>query len=325
MQQVRAVERVWSFLAKHTILIVLLGLVTVFSALSPQHFLSAENMHNVVRQLSFDTIVAFGQVIVLITRGLDLSVGSVLAMAAAMAMGFQKYGVGVAVAAALLMGIAVGAFNGWLVTKVKIPPFIATLGTMVAVYGVVLIYTQQRPITGQIEWFTVFGSGSVGPVPVPAILMMVLLVVFHVMLTHTRLGRSMYAIGSNEQAAYQAGIRVERYRFLAFVLSSFCAALSGVLLASHLNSSSIHMGQQTALFVITGSIMGGASLLGGRGSALGAFLGILALSILTNGMNLLSVFTYYQLAVRAILFIAVVAVDAFYITTLRKRIARASV
>lgn len=324
MEQMSLTEKIWGFLAKNTVLFVLAALILIFAILSPQRFLSGENAQNVIHQLSFNAIVAFGQVIVLIAGGLDLSVGSVLAMSAALAVGLQEYGVGTAIAAALLMGVVTGAINGWLVTKVKMPAFIATLGTMTAVYGLLLTYTQQRPISGQVEWFTLLGVASVGVVPIPAIFMLVLLVLFQVMLTYTRFGHNMYAIGSNEEAAYQAGIRVQRQRFWAFVISGFCAALSGVLLAARLNSASIHMGQETAILVLTGCIMGGASILGGRGSVIGAFLGMLALTILTNGMNLLSVFTYHQLAIRALLFIAVVAVDAFYITTVRKRIAKAT-
>jgi ribose transport system permease protein len=299
-------------------------LFAIFAVLSPGRFLSGENTQNVARQLSFNAIVAFGQVIVLIAGGIDLSVGSVLAMAAALAVGLQDYGVGTAVAAALLVGVGTGALNGWLVTKAKIPAFISTLGTMTGVYGLLLTYTQQRPISGQVEWFTLLGVASLGVTPVPVIFMLVLLVVFQLMLTYTRFGHNMYAVGSNEEAAYQAGIRVDRQRFWAFVISGFCAALAGVLLAARLNSASIHMGQETAILVLTGCIMGGASILGGRGSVVGAFLGMLALTILTNGMNLLSIFTYHQLAIRAILFIAVVAVDAFYVTTLRRRIAKSA-
>ena len=324
MQQESVAERLWSFLAKQTMIIVLLGLIILFSALNPQRFLSGENIHNVARQISFDAIIAFGQVVVLIAGGIDLSVGSVLSMAAALTMGLQEHGVGVAVAAALLMGIGVGVFNGLVVTKGKVVPFIATLGSMTAVYGAMLTYTQQKPIPGQVEWFTMFGSGSVGPIPIPTIFMLALLVVFHVMLTYTRFGRNMYAAGGNPEAARLAGIQVDRYRFWAFVLCGFCSALSGVLLASRLNSSTIHIGLQTPLLVIAACIMGGASILGGRGSALGALWGVLALSILSNGMNLLSVFSYYQMAIRAVILIFVVAVDAFYVTTVRMRLARAS-
>ena len=319
MHRVSFAERMWGFLARYTVLIVLTGLVILFSILSPR-FLTVANTQNVAGQLAFNAIAAFGEVVVLAAGGIDLSIGSVLAMGAALAMGLQPHGVGVAVIAALVMGIGVGALNGWLVTRIKLPPFIATLGTMTGVYGVMLMYTQEQSIVGQVEWFTLLGTGRIGTVPVPTIIMLVLLVVFQVMLTRTRFGHNMYAVGSSEQAAYQAGIPVDRQRVLAFVISGCCASLSGVLLAARLNSSSMQIGLQTNLLVITGCVMGGASLAGGRGTALAAAVGTLALTVLNNGMDLLSVFTYKQIGVRAVIFLVVVAVDALYVSTVSKRL-----
>lgn len=324
MNEMSLSKKLLRILTDQTILVVLVGLVIVFSILNADRFLSPENIHNVARQVSFDTIVALGQVVVLIAGGVDLSVGSVFAMAAALTMGLQSYGVGTAVLAAIGMGLVVGTINGLLVTKGKIVPFIATLGTMTVVYGAMLTYTQQQPIPGQVEWFKVLGAGSVGPVPIPTIIMALFVGVFHVLLKYTRFGRNLYAVGGNKNAARLAGIQADRPVFWSFVLSGLLTAVSGVLLASRLNSSTIHMGQQTGLLVIAACIMGGASMLGGRGSAIGAFLGILALAILTNGLNLLSVFSFYQTGIRALLLIGIVAVDAFYATTVRKRMMEAS-
>jgi ribose transport system permease protein len=324
MQQESLGERLLGFVANYTIVILLVVLLVLFSTLNLQNFLSLWNIQNIAEQVSVDAILAFGEVCVLIAGGLDISIGSVLALAAALTMGLQDYGVGVAVATSLLMGLVVGVLNGWFVTKARIPAFITTLGTMTLVHGVMLTYTRQQPIPGKIEWFTFFGSGRVGPVPVAIIITLILLVIFHVVLTYTRFGRKMYAVGGNEEAARVAGIRVGRSRFWAFVLSGFCAALGGVLLASRLNSSTIHIGSQTGLLVTAGCIMGGASLLGGRGSAIGAFLGVLALTILGNGMNLLSIFNHTQLAIRAIILILVVAIDAIYANIMSTRAARTS-
>jgi ribose transport system permease protein len=324
VQQESFIERIYRYLAKQTILVILAAVILIFVIVNAELFLSGQNIHNVARQISFDAIIAFGEVIVLIAGGIDLSIGSVLALSAALTMGLQPYGVGVAVGAALLMGITVGAVNGLLVTKGKIVPFIVTLGSMTVVYGVMLTYTKQQPIPGQVEWFTVFGNGSIGPIPIPTIIMLGLLVILHVVLTRTRFGRNMYAVGGNEEAAHQAGIKVNRHRFWAFVICGFCAALSGVLLASRLNSSTIHIGLQTPLAILAACIMGGASILGGRGSIIGAFWGVLTLGILSNGLRLLSVFTFVQDAIRALLFITVVAFDAFYETVVRNRLVRAS-
>ncbi len=324
MAEVSLGERLLSFLARNTVLIVLLGLILFFSIATPNVFLSSANITSLARNVSFDMIIAFGEVIVLISGGIDLSVGSVLAMAVALAVGLQGYGVPAAVALTLLMGIGVGTINGLLVTRAKIVPFIATLGTMEAVYGAMLTYTGERAIPGRVEWFTSISNGTLGPVPIPAVVMLVLLGIFQLVLTSSPFGHHMYAVGSNPESARMAGIHVDRNRMGAYIISGFCASLAGVLLASLMNSSSTQVGLQTPLYVIAGCVMGGASILGGRGTAVGAFLGILALAILEDGMNLLSVFTYNQLAIRAIIFILVVAIDAFYFTTVRRRLGAAA-
>lgn len=323
MQNESLLDRLLSILAKQTVFIVLVGLILFFSLTTP-HFLSDRNVHNVARQISFDAIIAFGMVVVLIAGGIDLSVGSVLAMSAALTMGLQPHGVGVAVASALAMGVGVGAVNGWLVTRLRIIPFIATLGTMTLVYGWVLAYTSQDPIPGRVEWFTLFGDGDLGPFPIPFVIALVLLLTFHGLLTYTRFGRNLYAVGGNKEAALLAGVRVERYQFRSYIISGLCASFAGVLLASRLNSATIHIGLNTPLNVLAATIIGGASMLGGRGSAIGAFWGVLALGILDNGMNLRAVPTYYQIGLRALILITVVAVDAFYITSVSSKLSRSS-
>lgn len=320
----KILDRIVSLISGQSILIMLVMLIVLFSILTPSRFLSSENIGNVSRQISFDAIIALGMLVVLLTGGIDLSVGSVLSLAAALTMGLQPHGVGVAVAAAIVMGLAVGAFNGLMVTKGRVMPFIVTLGSMQIVYGIMLTYTHQEPISGTVAWFSVFGNGNLGPLPIPLLIMLVMLLIFHVGLVYTRFGRSLYAVGGNEEATRLAGIDANRVRFAAYVISGFCAALAGVLLASRLNASTIHIGLQTPLYVVAACIMGGASILGGRGSAVGACLGILALGILGNGMGMLGIPTFTQLAIRALILIAVVAIDAFYATTIRQRLQRSS-
>jgi ribose transport system permease protein len=268
--------------------------------------------------------MVFGQTIVLIAGGIDISIGSTMAMAAAITIGFQPYGTGLAVSLALAFGAVVGAFNGFLVTKGRIVPFIATLGTMSVIRGALLTYTKQQPLSGVDEGFTWWGGGSIGLVPVPFLVTVALLVVLGVLLRRTRIGRNLYAVGGNREAAYLAGIGVERYQFVAYLLSGMLASLSGVLLASRLNSATVQLGNDTALLSISAALIGGASLLGGRGGLWGAFLGVLALGMLTNGMNLLGVNTYDQIAVRAVILIMVVALDAFSRTMARRRVLAAA-
>jgi ribose/xylose/arabinose/galactoside ABC-type transport system permease subunit len=312
-------DRVLAFLARRAVLTVLIVLFAVFALLTPSVFLGGQNVSNVARQVSFNGIIALGQTVVLISGGIDISVGAVLSMAAALTMGLQPYGVGVAVGAALLFGLLVGVVNGALVTKVGIPPFIATLGSMTVVQGLMLSYTHQQPIPGDVPWFPVFGGGSLGPIPVPTLFLAAVALFCYWLLNHTRTGRNFYAVGGNPDAARLAGIDLDLYRFLPYVLSGFCAALSGVLLASLLNTSTIHIGLDTPLAVLAAAIMGGASLLGGRGTVGGTLLGVVALGILSNGMDLLGVFTYYQIAIRALILVAVVVIDSFYTARMQAR------
>src|SRR5919201_1897806 len=285
-------NRIWRVFGQQTALVIASVIFLFFSLTAGSIFLSPGNLENIARQISIDAPVAFGQSIVLIAGGIDISVGSNMAMCAALAIGLQSYGTPVAVLIALLFGTCVGALNGLLVTRGKIVPFIATLGTMSLVSGILFTYTRQQPLPGHDEGFTFWGNGSIGPVPVPIIITLMLMSLLTLFLRRTRAGRNLYAVGGSKEAAYLAGISVQRFQFLAFTISGFTAGLAGVLLASRLNSATVQLGTDTPLLSISAAIIGGASLLGGRGSTIGAFLGVLALGALTNGMNLLGVQTY---------------------------------
>jgi len=304
---------------------VLLGLVLLFSLSRPDTFLSGLNIGNVARQNSFDGIVALGETLVLIGGGIDLSVGSVMAMASALSMGLQPAGVGVACLAALAFGLVAGGVNGFLVTRARVTPFIATLGTMIAVRGLMLTYTRQQPISGSVVWFRELGNGNIGPIPIPTLLFVMIAVILYVVLTRTRFGRNLYAAGGNTEACKLAGIEPERYQFWSYVISAGLASLAGILLASRLNSATIHIGQDTPLLALTAAILGGASLTGGRGSVVGTVLGVLTLGILGNGMNLLATNNFYQIAIRALLLIGVVLVDATYTRRVKEAVSRHAV
>lgn len=308
------------FVLQQNVVILLLLLIVFFALTTGDLFLNGQNIHNIARQISFDIPLALALTIVLIAGGIDLSVGSVLSMAAALTMGLQPYGTWLAVLVALLFGAAVGLVNGLLVTKGRIVPFIATLGTMTVVRGIMLTYTRQQPIPGHDAAFTFWGAGSLGPIPVPILIVLAICVAVHILLAYTQFGRNLYAVGGNLEAAFLAGIDVVRNKVLAFVLSGLLAAVSGVLIASRLNSSTVHIGLDSGLWAIAAAIIGGASLTGGKGSVLGAVLGVVTLGVLVNGMNLLGVHTYYQIGIRAIILISVVAVDALSAANLRKKL-----
>lgn len=312
-------------LPRYRIEYVFVVLIIFFAVLVPSKFLTGLNVQNVARQVSFDALIALGETAVLIGGGLDLSVGSVLTMAAAFSVGLQPAGVPVACGAALLFGALTGVVNGFLVTRARVIPFIATLGTMTVVRGLVLTYTRQEPISGTVPWFSDFSNSNLGPVPVPTAVLIIVFLALHLILTRTRFGRNLYAAGGNREACKLAGIRADYYIFWSYVLCGTLAALSGVLLASRLNSATIHIGNDTPLLVLTGAVMGGASMAGGRGSAVGTILGMLTLAVLGNGMALLAVPTFYQTAIRALLLIVIVVLDASYALRLKQNVSARAV
>lgn len=302
-------------LGRQTAVIVFAGIFLLLTILQGSMFTSAINLSNISRQVAIDAPHVMGQVIVLISGGIDISVGSVMAMSSALTIGLQGYGAVWAVAAALAFGAAVGAVNGLLVTKGKIVPFIATLGTMGVVRGMVLAYTEQRSIPGTIENFGFWGGGSLGMVPVPLVISLAIMIALWWFLRYTVTGRGFYAVGGDKETAYLAGVSVARFQFTAFVLSGTLAAVSGVLLASRLDSANAQIGVDTPLLSIAAAIIGGASMLGGRGGVIGGFLGIASLGMLSTGMNLMGVNTYYQIATKATVLIVVVVVDALIVNS----------
>jgi ribose transport system permease protein len=311
-------------LNRQTALLAALAITAFFALQVPELFLTPGNLANVARQISLDAPLVLGQALVLIAGGIDISLGSTMAMAGALAAGLQDYGTPLAVAAALAFGLGVGALNGLLVTRFGIVPFVATLGTMSLVRGLLLTYTQQQSIPITNETLAWLGS-DLGPLPLPLLSSLALLALLSLMLSRTRTGRDLYATGGNREAAYLAGVAVDRSLFLAFLASGLLAALAGVLLAARLNAATVQLGMDTPLLTISAAMIGGASLLGGRGTMLGAFLGLVALGVLNNGMNLLGVHTHYQIAIRALILVSVVALDALGARLARRRAAARAV
>lgn len=281
-----------------------------FSVTITDAFVTVPNAENILRQTSFSAIIAVGVMLVMISGGVDISVGAVMSMAAALVMGVQPLGVPIAVAVALLYGLGVGLVNGFLVVGAGIVPFIATLGTMTMSFGFVHAYSNSKPIPGQVPGFGFLGAGDVGPLPTPFVVLTVVAILTALVLTYTPFGRALYAVGGNPEAARLAGIPAGRVTIASYVVSGGCAGLAGVLIASQLNTSSTQLGIDTPLFILAAVIMGGASIFGGRGSVLGAVLGVLALTILANGLNGLGIQSAEQTIIRSVVFILVVVLDA---------------
>jgi ribose/xylose/arabinose/galactoside ABC-type transport system permease subunit len=203
----------------------------------------------------------------------------------------------------------VGLINGLLVAKRNIPPFVATLGTMGAVRGLTYVLTNAYPVSGLPKGIDFIGRGYVGPIPVPIIIMLVVYVLAYIVAEHTRVGRFIFAIGGNEEAAHLSGIKIDKYRIFAYMTSGGLAALSGIILVSRLASGQPNAGLNYEFEAITSAVVGGTSLSGGKGTILGVLFGALFISILLNGMVLLNISSYYQQMLKGIVLILAVMVD----------------
>jgi len=279
----------------------------VLALLSP-HFFTTENLLNVSLQASITAIIAVGMTFVILTGGIDLSVGSVVAVAGIATTSALQSGRSYAasLAAGIGVGVLSGAAAGALVSVLRIAPFIVTLALMTVWRGLAFVTTEGRPVWSLPAGFASLGGARLAGVPLPSILMLLVFAAAHVALRHTRWGRHLYAVGGNLEAARLAGIRVRRVIASAYVLCGALAAAGGILLASRMNSGQPNAGLMLELDVIAAVVVGGTSLAGGRGSVLGTFLGTMLIAILRNGLNLLNVNSYIQqVVVGAVILMAV--------------------
>jgi ribose transport system permease protein len=293
-----------------SVLIALLLLCVILTILSP-YFLGVENIFNVLRQVSVIGILAVGEALIIITAGIDLSVGSVLGFIGVLTAIFAQSGIpAIAILfLSILCGCIVGAVNGLLVTKIRINPFIVTLGMMSIARGTSLLITGGMPISIQNN-ITYLGGGYVGVVPVPVIIMFVVAIIGHIFATKTLPGRNVYAIGNNERAAKLSGIRVNRVKTMVYMIMGALCAISGIILAGTLNSAEPAAGSGYEMDVIAAVVIGGASLAGGEGSIIGVILGAAIMGVVRNGFVLLGISAYWQVVTIGIVIIAAVALDS---------------
>jgi ribose transport system permease protein len=288
-------ERVLTLLSKTQSIGGLVVVCIIFSVLSDS-FLTEYNLLNVLRQSAVTAILASGMTFVIISGGIDLSVGSVVAVTGVVGAGFMRDGVPMplAVIAALIIGLVFGIVNGVAIAVLKIPAFIATLGTMTIGSSLALAYTQGLPISGLPDDFTFIGQGFLGPVPVPVIIALVVVVVAAVMLRKTLIGQYAFAIGGNEKASYLSGVKTTRWKITMYALLGLLGGLAGVVLTARQNSGQPTAGAGIELIVIAAVVIGGTSLSGGRGSVWGSVAGALLITVINNGLNLLNVSPFYQ-------------------------------
>ena len=274
-------------------------------------FMTLSNITNVFTQVSTNAIIAVGMTFVILTGGIDLSVGSTVAISGAFAASIIKStnNVFLAVLAAGIVGIVIGLINGLLISKGKLQAFIATLATMTIFRGATLVFTNGTPISKLPENFVNIGNGKLGFIPIPVIITVIVLVIAIYVLTQTRFGRYLYALGGNEDSARLSGINTTKIKTLVYVISGFASSIAGVIIASRIGSASPNAGTGFELDAIAAVVIGGTSLAGGEGRITGTLIGALIIGVLNNGLNLMNVSPFYQSIVKGLVILIAVLLD----------------
>lgn len=308
-------------LKKSQSLIALFALCLVISLLTDK-FATSTNLWNVLRQISVNICISVGMTLVVLMAGIDLSVGSVLAFSSAICAGLLKNGISIpaldlfvgftvlgGVLTALIVGLLLGLFNGWVITKFTLPPFVATLAMLTIARGATMLYTQGIPISNLGSSFEFIGSGWFLGIPVPVwiSLLVVLIVVF--ITKKTTFGRYIYAIGGNEKAAFLSGIDIKKIKLAVYSIAGMMAAVGGVLVTSRLNSAQPNAGTSYELDSIAAVVIGGTSLSGGLGSVTGTVIGAAIIGVLNNGLVLLNVSPFWQQVVKGLVILIAVIID----------------
>ncbi len=297
---------------KYGMLLILIGLVVLMTMLEP-NFINSNNIINIVRQMAVIGIVAIGVTMVIITGGIDLSSGSVIALTSVIVATFAQegtYPLIVALLAAIAVGVGTGVFNGFLIAKGKIAPFIVTLGMMTAARGLALLYSGGRPIGGLSDAFQFLGQGMILGIPVPIIIFAIVGVISYILLNKTKFGKYVYAIGGNEQAAMIAGVNVTKVKILVYTYAGLLAGLAGMILTARIASGQPTAGTMYELDAIAAAVIGGTSLTGGIGTIGGTIIGALIIGVMNNGLDLMNVSSYWQQILKGVIITVAVYIDA---------------
>lgn len=301
-------------LVKYKSLLGLVLLIAVVSILNPS-FLSPKNIMNILRQTSVNAVIAAGMTFVILTGGIDLSVGSILGISGAVCASILVSGqnVVIAVLAALVVGAVVGFLNGFIISKGKLQPFIATLATMTVLKGLTLVYTNGNPITlGSNELamsFGKIGGGTILGIPTPAMIMILVFMVCYYILHNTKMGRYTYALGSNEEATKLSGLNTDKIKIWVYTISGILASIAGIIITSRLYSAQPTAGSGYELDAIAAVVLGGTSLNGGKGKITGTIIGALIIGVLSNALNILDVSSYYKTMVKGAVILLAVLLD----------------
>lgn len=292
-------------------LVAVLIVMALIMGLSTNYFFKFANLNSILLGLTVEGIIVIGMVILLIAGGLDLSVGSTMCMTGVVVGLCLQGGIPIvlSIIVALAVAVSIGLINGLLIAKLNLNPFITTLGMSIAIRGLLLIISDGKSVLNLPETFNIIGRGKLFGIQYPVYVMIVLIIIMDYILRRNRYFRQSYYVGGNEKAARLNGINVERVKIINYVLSALCAGVVGIMLTARFGSASVTVGQNTALIVITASIIGGASLNGGKGTIAGAFLGALFLQVLSSSLNLLGVDINYQSFITGLILIIAIIMD----------------
>jgi len=293
-------------------LIILMAVITIINS----NFLTANNLLNLLLQVTSNALIAFGMTFVILTGGIDLSVGSILALSSALTAGLLGSGMPVtlAILISLILGCILGMMNGLLISYGKLAPFIVTLATMTIFRGATLVYTNGNPITKGLSdtfLFQFLGQGYIVGIPFPVIIMFIVFIVLYVLLHKTAFGKSVYAIGGNEKAAYISGVKLNKVKIIIYSISGMMASISGLIITSRLSSAQPTAGASYEMDAIAAVVLGGTSLSGGKGRILGTLIGALIIGVLNNGLNIIGVSAFWQQVVKGIVILIAVLIDRF--------------
>ncbi|WP_430536254.1 ribose ABC transporter permease [Listeria rocourtiae] len=290
----------------------LIVLIIVVTALNPS-FITTDNLLNLLRQVSINALIAFGMSFVILTGGIDLSVGSTLALSGALTAGIIASGISplIAMCLGMLLGAFLGMINGILIAKGNLAPFIATLATMTIYRGATLVFTDGNPITGIGDSFIFqfVGKGYLFGIPVPIIIMVICFLLLYILLHKMAFGKKTYAVGGNIQAARIAGVKTDKVQIIIYTISGFMASIAGIILTSRLNSAQPTAGVSYEMDAIAAVVLGGTSLSGGKGRLFGTLIGALIIGTINNGLNLLGISSFYQQIVKGLVIIIAVLLD----------------
>ncbi len=294
-------------------LIILCMILSIFPGTS-EYFLTVKNLFNVLRQISTNLLLACGMTMVIILGGIDLSVGSVIALSGVIAAGcVSRYGMPIApsMIVGILIGVIFGLFNGFVISKTTIPPFIVTLATMNIARGLAGVYTGGSPVRVVSKEWQWIGAGYAAGIPVPVIIMAIVFVISLLILNRTKIGRYIYAVGGNDMAARFSGINVSKVKFFVYTYSGIMAGLAGIILGSRMYSGQPTAGEGAEMDAIAAVVVGGTSMAGGSGKLGGTLIGALIIGILNNGLNLMNVNSFWQTVVKGVVILLAVTIDFF--------------